>query len=84
MKLWIGDERNGLCELHIFWVDHKNHHKEGRGLYKMDEDNIKLLWEDLTEEFYSFVKTHSEDIRKLIDEFEDEQLQLAIELEEYK
>ena len=38
-------------ELQIFRVDAKNKRKEGMGFYKMDENNIQILHEDLTEEF---------------------------------
>ena len=50
----------------------------------MDENNIELQREDLTEEFYSLAQTHSEEVKKLLKEFEDEQLQLALNLERYE
>ena len=53
------------AELQIFLADHENH-KEGRGFYKMDENNIQLLWEEFTEEFFSLAQTHNEEIKKLL------------------
>ena len=39
------------AKLQIFRVDTKNWKTEGRGLYKMDENNIQVLREDFTDEF---------------------------------
>ena len=40
-------------ELHVLRVDAENERKECRGFYKMDENNIQLLREDLTEEYHN-------------------------------
>ena len=36
-------------KLQVLRVDSENQRKEGRGFYKMDENRIQLLREDLTE-----------------------------------
>ena len=41
------------AELHVLRVDAENERKECRGFYKMDENNIQLLREDLTEEYHN-------------------------------
>ena len=58
--------------LKTFRVDQENRQKEGHGFYKMDENNIQLLREDLTEEFSSLAQTHSKEVKKLFHDFEDE------------
>ena len=49
----------------------------------MDETSIRALREDLTEEFSFLTQTHSEALKKLLQDFEDEQLQLVVDLEQY-
>ena len=46
------------AELQIFRVDAENGKKEGRGFYKMDENSIQILREDLTEKFQALARTH--------------------------
>ena len=36
------------AELHVLCADAENRRKEGRGFYKMDENNIQTLHEDFT------------------------------------
>ena len=50
----------------------------------MDEKNVATLWEDLTGEFYVLAQAHSDEIRKMLEVFDDDQLQFSIELEAYK
>ena len=62
------------AELQVFRVDTENRRKEGRGFYKMDENNIQILREDLTEEFHAFAKTHTMTIGHVLEEFNDDQM----------
>ena len=50
----------------------------------MDKKNIATLQKDPRDEFYALARTHSEAIRKLLEEFDDDQLQFAMELEAYE
>ena len=50
----------------------------------MDEKNITTLQDDLTDEFYVLALAHSEKILKILEEFDDDQLQFAIDLEAYE
>ena len=56
--------------------------KIGNGFYKMDKQNITTIREDLANDFYPLAMTHSDEIRKMLEEFEDDQLLLAMELED--
>ena len=40
----------------------------------MDENNIQILREDLTEEFHTLAGTHTTAIGNLLEEFNDDQL----------
>ena len=75
-----------VAELQILWADVENCKKEGCGFYKMDENNIQLLWEDLTDKFHAhaLAQMHTTGIGTLRKEFTDEQLQLAIDLDKYE
>ena len=71
------------AELQIFHTDQENHRrKETKGFYKLDEESITTIHEELTNDYYSLAQFHSMEIQKLLDEFEDDQLQLALELED--
>ena len=66
------------AELHLFRADAENR-KDGHKFFKMDENNIHVLREDLTKEFHALAQTHTMVIGTLLEEFNDDQL-LAIEM----
>mgnify|MGYP000011047490 FL=1 len=68
------------AELQVFRADAENRRKEGRGFYKMDENNIQILREDLTKEFYALAQMHTT-TRHLLEEFNDDQMLLRLESE---
>ena len=47
----------------------------------MDEQSINTMREDLTKNFYTLAQSHSDEIRKLLEKFDDDQLQFTMELE---
>ena len=59
------------AELHVLRADAENRRKEGRGFYKMDENNIQILREDLTIEYHH-------------EEFNDDQMLLRLGSEAYE
>ena len=73
-----------VAELQVFRVDAENRQKEGRGFYKMDKKSIQILHEDLTEEFQALACTHTTAIGTLLEEFNNDQLLLAIEMKGYE
>ena len=50
----------------------------------MDKKNISIIHEELIEDFYSLAQIHYTEIKKLLEEFEDDQMQFTIELETYE
>ena len=71
-------------ELHVLRVDAENRRKEGRGFYKMDENNIQTLREDLTEEYHTLAKSHTAAIDQLLEEFNDDQMMFRLGAETYE
>ena len=58
--------------------------KTGKGFHKMDKKNITTIKEDLVNDFYALAQVHSEEIWKLVQEFDDDKLQFTMELETYE
>ena len=50
----------------------------------MDKQKITTIREDLMDDFDALDQVHSEKIRKLREEFDDDQLQFRMELEAYQ
>ena len=71
-------------ELQVFRANAENQRKEGCGFYKMDEINIHILREYLTEEFHALAQTHTMTIRHLLEEFNDDQMLLRLDSEAYE
>ena len=65
-------------ELHVLRADIENRRKEGRAFYKMDENNINVLCEDLTEE------SHTAAIEQRLEEFNNDQVLFHLEVEPYE
>ena len=50
----------------------------------MDGNNIHLLREDLTKEFYALAKSHTTEIEHLLEDFNDDQMMFRIEPDAYE
>ena len=50
----------------------------------MDENNIQLLREDLTEEFYALARSHTTAIEQVLEDFNDDQMLFRLEAEAYE
>ena len=72
------------AELQVFRAYAENRRKEGCGFYKMDENNIQILHEELTEELHALSQTHTTTIRHLFEEFNDNQMLLRLDSEAYE
>ena len=55
----------------LYNADYENRQKTNNGFYKMDK-------------FYALAQAHFDEIRKLLEEFDYDQLQFAMELEGYE
>ena len=50
----------------------------------MDENNIELLREDVTEEYHALAMSHTAAIEQLLEEFNDDQMLFRLESEAYE
>ena len=52
--------------------------------YKMDEESIVTIREELSEDFYALAEEHLKEIRGLVEKLDDGQLATQLELERYE
>ena len=50
----------------------------------MDEESIVPIWEELSDDFFALAETHLEDVQKLIERLEDDQLDTQLQFERYE
>ena len=50
------------AELHTYQEDWENRRKEGRGFYKLNEESIAAVREDLAQDYQTLVDQHSEEL----------------------
>ena len=55
-----------------------NRKKNGDNFYKMDEESIVTIREELLENFFSLAESHLEAIRRMIERLEDDQLETQL------
>ena len=58
-------------EFQVLRSDFENQRKEGKGFYKMDGNNIQMIWEDLTEDFHTLADAHTKAMGTFSEEFND-------------
>ena len=59
-------------ELQTLRVDAENRKKAGDKLYKMDEESIVTIREELSEYFFSLVEAHLKEIWGLVEMLDDD------------
>ena len=57
------------AELHTYWANQENRKKEGKGFYKLDEESIATVREDLVKDYQALIHHHAEEIVQLLDNF---------------
>ena len=72
------------AELQLIRADAENEKKVGDNFYKMDEESIVTIQEELSNDFYALAETQLEAVWKLIDGIEDDQLRVQLQLEGYE
>ena len=58
--------------------------KAGDKFYKMDEESIVTIWEELSKDFFALAEEHLKEIRNLVERLDDGQLETQLELEKYE
>mgnify|MGYP000067080054 FL=1 len=50
------------AELHTYRADWQNRKKEGRGFYKLSDETVTIVREDLAKDYRELVEQHSEEL----------------------
>ena len=79
-KMWSTQ----AIELQLLRANHKNRKKQGHGFFKMDEVSITMVRDEFANDIYELTTHHKEEINKLLEEFDDKQITIAIELDAYE
>ena len=72
------------AELQTLRADAENRRKTGDKFYKMDEESIVTIREELSEDFFALAEEHLKEIRGLVERLDDGQLATQLELEKYE
>ena len=56
-------------ELHTYRADWENRRKEGRGFYKLIDETVVAVREDLAKDYRELAEQHSEELAQLLDDF---------------
>ena len=70
------------AELHTYRADWENRKKEGRGFYKLSEETVATVREDLVKDYSELAEWHSKEITQILDDFGEGQEELLDELME--
>ena len=70
------------AELHTYRADWENRKKEGRGFYKLSEETVATVREDLAKDYSELAERHSEEITQILDDFGEGQEELLDQLME--
>ena len=70
------------AELHTYRADWENRKKEGRGFYKLSEETVATVREDLAKDYSELAERHSEELTLILEEFGEGQEELLSQLME--
>ena len=72
------------AELQLLHAAVENRKKAGDYFYKMDQESIITIRGESTEDFEAMAQEQITGIRRLLEEFEDDQLDMTLQLEAYE
>mgnify|MGYP000474005598 CR=1 FL=1 len=72
------------AELQTLRADAENLKKAGDKFYKMDEESIVTIREELSEDFFDLAKVHLKEVWGLVEVLDDNQLDAQLQLEKYE
>ena len=73
-----------VVELHIFRADQQNRLKEGKGFYKLNEESIALVRDNLEVDYQALADHHSEEIVQVFDNYGIAEVEVAHHLHQYE
>ena len=59
------------AEQQTLWADAENRKKASAKIYKMDEESIVTIREELSEDFFSLAEAHLSEVRGLVENLDD-------------
>ena len=65
---WAGWAQQA-AELHTFRADQENRAKEGKGFFKLDNDSIATVREDLAKDYQALADQHLEEVTQILDAY---------------
>ena len=68
-------------KLQLLRADVENRKKSGDFFYKMDQESIITIQEELADDFEAMDQEQTEGIRRLLAKFKDDQLEMTLQLE---
>ena len=79
-EAWVAQ----TAELHTYHADWENRKKEGRGFYKLSEETVAAVREDLAKDYHELEEQHSEELVQLLEDFSEGQEELLDHLLEVR
>ena len=80
---WAGWTKQAV-ELHTFRVDHDNQTKEGKCFFKINNDSIAAVREDLAAKYQDLADHHLEEVVQILEEYGAVDLEIAHQLQHYE
>ena len=75
-KGWAGWAQQA-AELHTFRADHVNRTKSGTGFFKLSNESIAAVREDLATDYQALADRHSEEVAQILEEYGAAELEIA-------
>ena len=69
-KVWKEWSQQAV-ELQTLWADAENRTKAGDKFYKMDEESIVIIREELSEDFFAVAEAHLKEVWGLVERLDD-------------
>ena len=79
-KGWAGWAQQA-AELHTFRADHENRAKEGKGFFKLNDESIATVREDLATDYQALADQHLEEVAQILEEYGAAELELGHQLQ---
>ena len=77
----MGRRAQQAAELHTFRVDHENRTKPGKGFFKLDNESIAAIHEDLAADYQALADRHSKEVVQFLEEYGTTELEIAHQLQ---
>ena len=71
-------------ELQLLWADMENRKAQGHGFFKMTEEAISTIQEDIAKDLSEIAACHQEEVNRLMQEFDKHDIETAVQFESYE